>query len=195
MLRLNTFNCKKQKGMNKYLKLKVSPIYFNNIIFDYILIKEHAVYNIIKDVALGIYVCCFNNIIIIHLDEKYFKDFKYLYNNSKKYTFDIYTNIYNGNKMYHIFCTSNNLKDLYNQTYFSFLNTNDSNYKYNCLTILYGSCLIINKRFSDKNTDSKYEFIKSIGSGCVNVIIKTQIATIIKIINNYIDFLPCHYLL
>ena len=97
--------------------------------------------------------------------------------------------------MYHIFCTSNNLKDLYNQTYFSFLNTNDSNYKYNCLTRLYGPCLIINKRFSDKNINSKYEFIKSIGTGCVNVIIKTQIATFIKIINNYIDFLPCHYLL
>ena len=84
MLRLNTFNYKKQKGINKYLKLKVSPMYFDNIIFDYILIKEHAIYNIIKDVTLGIYFCCFNNIIIIHLDEKYFKDFKYLYNNSKK---------------------------------------------------------------------------------------------------------------
>ena len=51
--------------------------------------------------------------------------------------------------------------------YSNFLNGNECEYKYKCLTKYYGPCLIINRRFSmnemfDK-INSKYIFVKLIG--------------------------------
>ena len=99
--------------------------------------------------------------------------------------------------MYHIFCTN---KYLYEINYSNFLNGNDCEYKYRCLTKCYGPCLIINRRFSmiecfDKY-NSKYQFVKTIGkNNDIKLYIKNFIKRAITLINfHYIEYLPVNYL-
>lgn len=190
MLRIKTYNSKKKIGINQCFKMKIDPLYFNNFYIKRLIIKDTPLFMIIKNIDINLYFWCFKDLIIIHLDEKFIDDFEYLYKNSDQFSFDIYMNMYNGKKIFHIYCISRYLHQ------FNYTNTNNSNYQYNCLTRLYGPNLIINKRFDSLNESSKYIFVKTIGCAEINKIIKNQISSSISIINNYyMNFLPPHYLL
>lgn len=196
MLRTKIYNYKKTIGINKYFKMKINPSFFNNLYVKSMIIKDCKLFMIIKNIDIGLYFWSFKNLILIHLDEQFINDFEYLYKKSDKYIFDIYSNIYNGKKIYHIYCISRYLDELCTPNYINFLDTNDSEYSYNCLTRLYGPCLIINKRFDIFNDTLKYSFYKTIGCAKINIIIKNQIISSINIINNYyMKNLPPHYLI
>ena len=197
MLKGKKYNNLKNKGFNKFFKRHDDNIDYcetNNHI-----IKQSLTFDIIKEKILGTYILCFKNIIIIHLEENEYKDFVYLYKNSNKYSFDIYSTVnYNSNIIYHIFCTNKYIDVDIN--YSNFLNGNECEYKYKCLTKYYGPCLVINRRFSmnemfDK-INSKYIFVKLIGKNQnINQLIKNFIKKMITLINTYyIENLPLNYL-
>jgi hypothetical protein len=168
-----------------------------------IIIKITDDYQIIKEEFLDTYILSFKNIIVIHLKEEFIKDFEFLYNKSDEYVFDIYYTIIPdlkiNNKMvktYHIFCTSKKIEDLY--SYIEFINANDGDSKYVCLSLFYNSCIIINKRFDIINPyyklNSKYIYVKTIGKGLSNIILKNTLKSIINMVNIYQQTLPPHYL-
>jgi hypothetical protein len=185
----------KSQFPNKYIIDK------NNYILD-IDIKCKDKYELIKETILEPYILKLKDSLLIHIKDDLINDFEFLYKKSNKYAFDIYetslphlkdTGKYI--KMYHIFCVSQNLDNI---TYNSFLKSNDSDTKYYCLSLFYGPCLIVNKRF-DVTSDfdkyqSKYKYIKSIGKGYVDKNIRTFTQFIIKMLNDYQDTLPPHYL-
>ena len=144
----------------------------------------------------------FKDLIVIHLQEEFIKDFEFLYKNSTEYLFDIYkteephlTKDENVN-VYHIFCISKKLVDKPN--YMSFLHANDSDIKYTCLTTFYGSCLLLNRRFDITSEydkfNAKYRFVKTIGKGVIDNKLKSLVKTIVSLVNIYHDILPPHYL-
>jgi hypothetical protein len=184
MLRLKVFNIKKKKGLNYFFKHQFTYLAsMHNII-----IKESQNYIITKETILGFYIMHFKNIIIIHLNQELLNEFVYLYKNSN-YVFDIYKSSYN---LYHIFCISRIIDEKFN--YNDFLYTNDCDLKWKTLTNLYGPCIIINKYFT--NTEIlAYIYIKTIGKGIINSKLKSNITTLINIANNYMRFLPNHYLI
>lgn len=189
MLRNKKYNGKKKNNeLNKYFN-KIS----NDFVKESILIKDNCCFSIIKDLCVDLYLWCFKNTILIHLNDVCLDDFEYLYKKSQ-YKFDIYENLYNGNKIYHIFCISQKLHELHGIDYRTFLKSNDSDYKYYELTKLYGSCLIINKRFNIINDETNYKFVKTIGDGVVNNMLKNNVSSYINYINEYMNILPPHYL-
>jgi hypothetical protein len=165
-------------------------------------IKCKDEYDIVKETILEPYILKLKDSLLIHIKDNLIDDFEFLYKKSNKYVFDIYeTSLPHLKesdeyiKMYHVFCVSQKLD---NSTYTSFLRANDSDKKYYCLSLLYGPCLIVNKRFDvtsefDKY-QSKYKYIKSIGQGRVNNNIRGFTKFIIKMLNEYQGTLPPHYL-
>lgn len=165
-------------------------------------IKETDKYELIKETILEPYILILKNMLIIHIKDNLIHEFEYLYKKSKKYVFDIYETIHphmreeSSIKMYHIICVSKKLtKDI---NYMSFLKANDSDKKYTCLSLIYGPCLIANRRFDitsevDKY-QAKYRFIKTIGRGIVDTSLRYFIQNMIKMVNEYQTILPPHYL-
>ena len=193
MIRNKTYNLKKNKGFNLFFKNQYDykDIKFCNV--KNIIINKHPNFNIIKDEILYTYVISFKDIIVIHLEEKEYQDFIYLYKNSDKYSFDVYSTInYENIIIYHIFCTSKFLDK--NQC--NFLDGNECEYKYRCLDECYGSCLVINRNVMIDEFSSKYVFVKHIGLGTnTNQFIKSLIQQVISLINTYyIKYLPINYL-
>lgn len=163
------------------------------------IIKSNEHFELIKEEFLETYYMSFTDIIVIHLKERFLNDFIFLYKNSNQYLFDIYTTsspdlkTEKTHKIFHIFCTSKNLSQMTN--YMSFLIANDSYYKYTCLHLFYGSCIIINKRFDNiYKEDARYKYVKTIGKADVNIELKQSLELYINLVNNLQDTLPPHYL-
>jgi hydrogenase maturation factor len=197
MLRLKEYNKKKKRGLNEFFKMQYDSEDIGYCQVKNNIIKKGVNFNIIKEKLLGTYIMTFKNIIIIHLEEDEYKDFIYLYKNSKEYSFDIYTTInYKNVVIYHIFCINKYVDEI---NYSAFIECNECSYKYNCLNKMYGANLVINKRFNliepiDK-MNIKYKFLKTIGKGTVNVNIKNLIKTLVQLINTYyLEYLPINYL-
>lgn len=211
MLRSKKFNILKHIGLNSLFDFCTedhleSKIEMNkDDIYDDITIKSNDTseynYELIKEVVMESYIFKLNDILLIHIKDNLINDFEFLYKKSQKYVFDIYeTSIPNLKedsyvKMYHVFCISKKL--LSNFNYMSFLRTNDSDRKYYCLSLFYGPCLIVNKRFditSEQDNDSKYKYLKTIGKGKIDNSIRSFVKFIINMTNEYQRMLPPHYL-
>lgn len=196
MLRSKKYNTLKKKGLNEFFKKKYDSIDVFYCETNNTIIKENVNFNIIKEELLETYIMTFKNIIIIHLEEKTYKDFFYLYKNSEEYLFDIYTSLnYKGTIIYHIFCINKHLDQI--NDFRSFIEGNECLYKYKCLIKLYGPHLVINKRYNfiESSDKIKYTFLKSIGKGTVDINIKNLIKSIIYLINiYYLEYLPINYL-
>lgn len=195
MLRAKIYNIKNARGLNMYLRYENHlDLFVKNSI-----IKKNKNYTIIKENILHVYLVCFKNIIIIHLDEKQYIDFRYLYKKADDYSFTVYSTInYIGEKIYHVFCI-NMYKEWLTTVYTEWLNCNDCDYKYNILTKLYGSCIIINKRFNNVNNyqieECKYRYVEIIGNAVINDKIKDTINKLINIVNDYyIPYSPVNYI-
>jgi hypothetical protein len=208
MLRSKKFNVLKHIGLNSlfdfctedHLELKTQDIY------DDITIKSNDTnghkYELIKEVVMEPYFFKLNDILLIHIKDNLIDEFEFLYKKSQKYVFDIYeTSLPNLKdesyiKMYHVFCISKKL--LSNVNYISFLRANDSDKKYYCLSLFYGPCLIVNKRFDitceQDKYESKYKFLKTIGKGKIDNSIRSFVKFIINMTNEYQQMLPPHYL-
>lgn len=198
MLRINKYNNKKKIGLNSFFKKEYDCKDVINCEIKNMRIRECFNFNIIKDDILETYVMAFKNIVIIHLEENQYKDFIYLYDNSREYCFDVYSTInYKDKMIYHVFCISKYLDEMNN--YDAFVECNDCEYKYNCLTKLYGPNLVINKRFDARDTigkiKSNYIYFKTIGKSNHDNNIKNLIVSIIHVINTYyLEYLPINYL-
>lgn len=207
MIRIKKYNNLKHKYLNKLFDYCINDysidmnVNTNEINFtEDLLIKSTDTYDIIKEQFLDMYILSFNDIIVIHLNERYIKDFEFLYKNSDKYLFEIYCNILPDikgdgySKMYHIFCIS---KDIDKLNYMNFTIMNDSDYKYACLSMFYNSYIIINRRFDIKSSidkcNAKYSFIKTLGKGNVDVRLKNMVKSYVSLTNIYQDILPPHY--
>lgn len=213
MLRSKKYNIYKHIGLNHLFDFCVDEPISNTsaddadcvLIDDYInntTIKSTNEYELVKETILEPYILKLPDILLIHVTKDVIKEFEFLYKKSNKHVFDIYetsqphmkddTHI----KMYHIFCVSKKLSNELN--YMSFLKTNDSDKKYSCLSLFYGPCLIVNRRFDitcehDKYK-SKYKYIKTIGRGDVDNTLRSFIKLIINMTNEYQKMLPPHYL-
>jgi Fe-S-cluster containining protein len=211
MLRVKKYNKLKNIGLNYMNKIcddehyidKISDIYKND---EYIKEFNDSAFcgvNLIKENILSLYILTLNDIFVISIKEDMMRDFNFLYNKSTNYVFDVYETyeIYLKNnediriKIYHIFCISNKIKNW--DDYLLFLRMNDIDKRYYCLTLLYGPCMIVNRRCNiykegDKLCD-KYKFVKTIGKGVINNDIRNKIKGIIEISNNYKAILPPHY--
>lgn len=203
MLKIKKFNVLKHKGLNSLFDFyigKNSNLNADNI-HENIHITSNKGYILIKENIVESYIFKLDDILLIHIKDNLINDFEFLYRKSETYVFDIYETSHpnlNGNihiKMYHVFCVS---KKLYNINYATFLNTNDSDKEYFCLSLLYGPCLIVNRRFDITSVQDKYKckykYLKSIGNGVVSDSIRNFIKSIIKMSNEYQDILPPHYL-
>lgn len=211
MLRTRKYNIYKHIGLN-YLFNCVDDTFDSNIsryslnnteYMSNMTIKDASDYEVIKEIISESYILKLNDILLIHLKDNVVKEFEFLYKKSKKYVFDIYETSLPSLKhedtyikTYHIFCVSKKLSNDIN--YMSFLHTNDSDKKYSCLSLFYGPCLIVNRRFDitseqDKHK-SQYKFIKTIGKGDVDYSIRNFIKSMISMIGTYQKFLPPHYL-
>lgn len=182
MLRLKVYNSKKKQGLNGPLRVTKNE-----------LVTDTKNFKIIKDQILGTYIMHFKNTLVIHLSEYMLYDFIYLYKHSTEYVFDIYETNYltkDSPKTYHIFCISASFLKKTN-----FLNGNDCIDKWKILNDLYGPCLIINRYFLDDPKFTEFTYTCTIGKGVVNYDIKSNIKTLINVINNhYLKYLPIHYL-
>jgi len=165
-------------------------------------IKDLAEFTIEKDILLNTYLLRLHDIIVIHLDSIFIKDFEFLYKDSEEYVFDIYEstspNLVNDtyNTIYHIFCVSKKIS--INFDFILFLKMNDSIKQYTYLSQLLGPVVILNRRFDIieqyNKYNGKYKFVKRIGKGVVNNDICILINKIIKLIHIYQDMLPPHYI-
>lgn len=212
MLRSKKFNILKHIGLNSLFdfctedqsdsKLILNP----QDIYEDMLIKSNNVnehsYELIKEVSMEPYIFKLNDVLLIHIKDNLIDDFEFLYKKSQKYVFDIYeTTLPNlkeesNIKMYHVFCISKKLTTDIN--YMSFLSANDSDKKYYCLSLFYGPCLIVNRRFDitceQDKYKSKYKYLKTIGKGNIDNSIRDFIKFIINMTNEYQKMLPPHYL-
>lgn len=212
MLRSKKYNIYKHVGLNHLFDFCVDePISQNTedadcvLIDDYmsnLTIKSNEHYELVKETILEPYILKLHDILLIHVKNDVIKEFEFLYKKSNKHVFDIYETSYPHMrddtyiKMYHIFCVSQKLSNEIN--YMSFLKTNDSDKRYSCLSLFYGPCLIVNRRFDitcehDKYK-SKYRYVKSIGRGQVDNSIRSFIKLMINMTNDYQKMLPPHYL-
>jgi hypothetical protein len=212
MLRNKKFNVLKHIGLNSLFIFCTedqfdSKLTLNNQdIYEDIVIKSNNYngynYELIKEISLEPYIFKLNDILLIHIKGNLIDDFEFLYKKSQKYVFDIYeTTLPNlkeesNIKMYHVFCISKKLTN--NVKYMSFLRANDCDKKYYCLSLFYGPCLIVNKRFDitceQDKYQSKYKYLKTIGKGKIDNSIRTFIKFIIDMTNEYQKMLPPHYL-
>jgi hypothetical protein len=215
MLRSKKFNVLKHIGLNSLFDFCTedhleSKMELNTKdIYDDITIKSNDThdtheykYELIKEVVMEPYIFKLNDILLIHIKDNLIDDFEFLYKKSQKYVFDIYeTTLPNLKeesyiKMYHVFCISKKL--LSNVNYMSFLRANDSDKKYYCLSLFYGPCLIVNKRFDitceQDKYESKYKYLKTIGKGKIDNSIRSFVKFIIDMTNEYQKMLPPHYL-
>ncbi len=211
MLREKKFNALKHFGLNRLFDYCIDD---KNNIFDidyFVLNKEvylnsfvvNEGLNIIKDKSLETYFMILKDITIIHIQSEFIHDFEFLYRKSNEYVFDIYKTSSHDIKteeeviMYHIFCVSKKIQEL-DIDYMSFLKTNDCDKKYICLSVFYGPCIIMNKRFDilleNDKLNSKYTYVKTIGKGSVDYSIRSYIKHMIHITNHYQSSLPPHYL-
>jgi len=198
MLKVNKYNKLKKRGLNDFFKKNhsVSDLRFCELKNENI--KESFDFDLIKEDLLKTYILSFKNVIIIHLEQNEYRDFLYLYKNSELYTFDIYTTVnYKDITIYHIFCTNKYLNE--KNDYIEFLDGNECEYKYQCLTKIYGPCLVVNRRYNlleyQEKLNAKYIFNKTIGKGIFNPKIKSLLNQMIIIINKYyINYLPVNYL-
>lgn len=211
MLRSKKFNVFKRIGLNDLFDActeenfdfkSLSSMILKNDYVNNIDIRLTSNYKLVKEVTLESYILKLNDILLIHIKDKLLGDFEFLYKKSNKYLFDIYETSHPNLKddsyitMYHIFCVSKKLQHDFN--YMSFLRSNDSDNKYSCLSVFYGPCLLVNKRFDitseiDKY-NSKYKYLKTIGKGQVNNSLRSFIKTMINMVNEYQGMLPPHYL-
>jgi hypothetical protein len=182
---------------NSIYSMVLKNNYVNNVD-----IRVTSNYKLVKEVMLEPYILKLNDVLLIHIKENLLDDFEFLYKKSNDYVFDIYETSHPNLKddsyitMYHVFCVSKKLQDIFN--YMSFLRSNDSDKKYSCLSVFYGPCLLVNKRFDitsevDKY-NSKYKYLKTIGKGEVNNYVRSFIKSMINMANKYQDMLPPHYL-
>lgn len=211
MLREKKFNLIKHMGLNKLFdtslddKLNQHNINCDVDPNDYIVdltIKEFDNYTLIKEQSLEAYLLCLNDIIVIHMSQDYIKDFEFLYKKSSDYVFDIYKTSSSDLKteeiknMYHIFCISKKLT--VDMDLISYLQANDSDKTYTYISLFYGPCILVNKRFDmTSNSDkynAKYKFIKTIGKGIINDNIRNLVKQAISIANTLQKTLPPHYL-
>lgn len=215
MLRSKKYNACKHFGLNHLFDFCVDePISQNNensedadrvIIDNYmnnLIIKQNNNYELVKETILEPYILKLYDILLIHVTKDVIKEFEFLYKKSNKHVFDIYETSQPHMrddkyiKMYHIFCVSKKISNEIN--YMSFLKTNDSDKKYSCLSLFYGPCLIVNRRFDITSEhdryNSKYKYVKSIGRGEVDNSIRSFIKLMIKMSNEYQNMLPPHYL-
>jgi len=211
MLRVKKYNKLKNSGLNYINKIcddehyiyKISDSYKSD---EYIKKFNEPTFcgvNLIKENILSLYILTLNDVFVISIKEDIMQDFIFLYNKSTNYVFDIYetSEIYLKNnedirvKMYYIFCVSDKIKNW--DDYLSFLRMNDIDKRYYCLTLLYGPCMIVNRRCDIYNDGDKlcnqYKFVKTIGKGILNNDIRSKIKGIIEISNNYKKILPPHY--
>lgn len=213
MLRSKKYNTYKHVGLNHLFDFCVDepiPQHTDDsdgiLIDDYmrnLIINSNDHYDLVKETILEPYILKLHNILLIHLNYDVIREFEFLYKKSNKHVFDIYETSHPHMreddtyiKTYHIFCVSQKLSDDIN--YMSFLKTNDSDKKYSCLSLFYGPCLIVNRRFDitcehDKYK-SKYKYVKSIGRGKVDESIRSFIKVMINMTNEYQKILPPHYL-
>jgi hypothetical protein len=211
MLRSKKFNIFKHMGLNELFDVCTEDNFNYNSIYSMVLknnyvnnvdIRVTSNYKLVKEVMLEPYILKLNDVLLIHIKENLLDDFEFLYKKSNDYVFDIYETSHPNLKddsyitMYHVFCVSKKLQDIFN--YMSFLRSNDSDKKYSCLSVFYGPCLLVNKRFDitsevDKY-NSKYKYLKTIGKGEVNNYVRSFIKSMINMANKYQDMLPPHYL-
>ena len=211
MLREKKFNRLKHLGLNKLFdyslddKLNMYDINYD-IDVDYytsdILIKNFKNGRLIKETSLDPYILQLDDIIVLHVSQDFIKDFEFLYKKSTDYVFDIYQTstpdlkTEEENIMYHIFCISK--KITLDMDFLSFLKANDCDKRYMYLSVFYGPCILVNKRF-DLTTEihkynARYKFIKTIGKGMINNYIRSLIKHFINISNSLQESLPPHYL-
>jgi hypothetical protein len=178
MLRLNTFNLKKNNKLNAVLKRGISV----RIQIKYIQMKSS--FDIIKDVYTSVYMIILKNIFVIHLDKLLLNDFEELYRGT-----DYKFKVFSCEKMFHVFCISKKSSEISE----NFLNGNESNEKYmNLYNLLKAHIIICNRKYNI--VDSRYCFIKEIGDGEKNKVLNNELEGIILMVNNYMNFLPIHYL-
>lgn len=208
MLREKKYNKLKYLGLNSLFSNFIDDTLYTieyPIMDNYIsnsIIQTSTNFTIIKENILEPYLITLDNIIVLHITEAYINDFEFLYKKSTDYVFDIYKTSYEDLKtkeiinIYHIFCISKYLTP--DIDYISFLSTNDCSKRYTYLSIIYGPCLLINKRFDiltkPNKENAKYKYIKTIGKGIINKSIKNFIKSIINMSNLLQDSLPPHYL-
>ena len=208
MLRVRKYNRLKNRGLNYIRKICDDEMYINEISYGYkrdeYIKSFNDDTNLIKENILNLYVLTLNDIFVINIREDMIDDFEFLYKNSTNYVFDVYETleIYIKSdknnirmKLYHIFCVSNKIKKW--DDYLSFLKMNDVDKRYYCLTLIYGPCMIVNRRCDiyndcDKWYD-KYKFVKTVGKGVINNDIRSKIKVIIDMSNKYKEILPPHY--
>jgi hypothetical protein len=149
-------------------------------------------YSIIRELSSRAYFITFTKLLVMSISKRhrtFYEDFEMLYSNSDDYLFYIYEN----EKYYHIICVS---KYKTPETYLSWLNSNDADTRYIALAELfdYKSLLIINRPWNLSKYDSSLVFKTQIGKAKIDFQIISLVNYIIKLINQYMSFLPIHYL-
>jgi hypothetical protein len=180
--------------INRYIKDKVAEDSPNNIVSN-LIVKSEDNYSIIREENSRAYIMSLPNLIIVGMCKKKkscIEDFEMLYGNSKEYLFDVYET----ERYYHIICLSKYSQHL---TLERWLYANEADPKYMNLFDMYGPFLIMNKSWfvslSQTQYQTKYTFVKTIGSGIKINEISKLVEHAIKLINNqYMKFLPTHYL-
>lgn len=143
-----------------------------------IIIKKNDSFIIYKELKSNLYIMSINSLLIIHLKQKYFEDFEFLYKDTN-YSFNVYSN----GKHYYIVCVSKYKDQSFNYT--EWLMANDCSRNYLLLSKVYDAFLIMNKY---KYCKCNYIFIKNIGKGSVSLEINNLIKYYINFINN--SYLP-----
>lgn len=172
-----------KKNKESKLELNKSLKYDKTLKFNNVIIKKSDSFTVYKELCTGVYILSLSNLIIISYKKKNLEDFEYLYSNNLEYSFNVYIN----NNNYYIICVSKYKSDTFN--YNEWLESNECNKKYNYLSKVYNSFLIMNRHWYYKND---YKFEKTIGKGKINLEINNLVKYYINMINT--NNLPPHYL-
>lgn len=191
---LNGYSKQSSLQLNKYIKNQFISFDKNNLVSN-LVIKTAFDYSITREERSRSYIMTFPNLIIIAISKKKtssIEDFELLYANSTEYIFHVYET----QRYYHLICLSRYKSDI---TLEPWLYANDADPKYINLYDIYGPFLIMNKSWfvsvSEYPYQTKYTFVKSIGEGSINDKIADLVKQTIGLINNeYMNFLPNHYL-
>jgi hypothetical protein len=186
--------------INRYIKSKVpvenydllfksdNPQYLTDIICNNKVISAEE-YTIYREYFSRAYFMSFKRVILFSIRKNIIDEFEMFYKNSKEYLFDIYET----EKYFHIICISKYSFDNPNKLK-NWLYANDADSKYLNLYDIYGSFLVVNKPWYNKCL-IKYTLFKRVGKGPVNNDIVNIIKYGIHLINNeFMNFLPNHYL-
>lgn len=191
--------------LNKYLKIIVKCKLDNTVlsswvkreyslsnIVDNFVIKSNDHYSIIKEENTRTYILSFHNIYMTTIsktESDKFKQFKYLYENSSQYCFDIYES----DRYYHIFCVNMHINNKQDYNHLHWISSHDANISYKYLSSIYKSFIVMNRHWLRGSFN--YKYTGTLGLGIIKDNTRSIIKCCLRMVNEqYIEQLPFHYL-